>query len=185
MNLLVSLNRCVERIFNLNIFFYVWKTQFKLPLPEDKPVCKHFKSKISSLPCVCVWMCITASSHMKTVKAIRYNFGVAASSLSLWYTGMASLYKQQELTLYLSHVEWKVKTLSSPVISDHHVSSQELQLRLPVVWLRIALGPGFLSQQFSPAGGWNPVCLPQEPERQAPAWTKGKPTELWWEPGEN
>lgn len=77
-----------------------------------------------------------------------------------------------------------VKSENSPVINDHRfLSYQQLQLRLPVLWLRVALGAGLLSRQFSPFGGRNPVCLPQKPEGKAPAWTKGKPAELWWEPG--
>ena len=102
-------------------------------------------------------------------------------------TGMISWSsnKQLKITPYLSCAEWKVKALLSLMINDLHFSLQELQLRVSVMWLWLALGPGLLPQQFSPVGGWNPVCLPQEPEGKAPAWTEGKPAELWWEPGEN
>lgn len=69
------------------------------------------------------------------------------------------------------------------LLHEHFFSLQELQLRLSYMWLWAAMGPELLSQQFSTAGGRYPVCLPQEPERKAAAWTKGKPAELWWEPG--
>lgn len=121
-----------------------------------------------------IWMCIAASEQIERTKRNM----IFKSKLWIQVANFPVDTREKRLTslstkhMHISYTLWN----ESPL-----VSLQKLQLGLPVVWLQTTLGARFFPEQFGAARRRNVVCLPQEPEGKAAAWTEGRPAELRWE----